>query len=330
MVLAALGIGAVGLYLMRDLVAPAFFALTLVITVRPLVSWATGRGVPRPVAAVLAVILVFGFILSFFVALGVAVAQLVDTLPGYSDEFRAIWQRVQAQLASMGIDQASLLDQATNAVDTSRIVAMAQALLGQLSSAGAMLGVMALTVVFLMFDTAKIETRAAALNLLKPELATALAGFAASVRSYWLVSTIFGLIVAVLDVVALWILGVPLAITWGVLSFITNYIPNVGFFIGVIPPALLALVDSGPWTALWVLLAYMVLNFVIQSLIQPKFTGDAVGLNTTATFLSLLLWSSIVGGLGTILAVPLTLFAKALLIDSDPRSRWVGIFLSAG
>nr|WP_243896426.1 AI-2E family transporter [Actinomyces bowdenii] len=330
MVLAALGIGAVGLYLMRDLVAPAFFALTLVITVRPLVSWATGRGVPRPVAAVLAVILVFGFILSFFVALGVAVAQLVDTLPGYSDEFRAIWQRVQAQLASMGIDQASLLDQATNAVDTSRIVTMAQALLGQLSSAGAMLGVMALTVVFLMFDTAKIETRTAALNLLKPELATALAGFASSVRSYWLVSTIFGLIVAVLDVVALWILGVPLAITWGVLSFITNYIPNVGFFIGVIPPALLALVDSGPWTALWVLLAYMVLNFVIQSLIQPKFTGDAVGLNTTATFLSLLLWSSIVGGLGTILAVPLTLFAKALLIDSDPRSRWVGIFLSAG
>nr|WP_244924984.1 AI-2E family transporter [Actinomyces bowdenii] len=330
MVLAALGIGAVGLYLMRDLVAPAFFALTLVITVRPLVSWATGRGVPRPVAAVLAVILVFGFILSFFVALGVAVAQLVDTLPGYSDEFRAIWQRVQAQLASMGIDQASLLDQATNAVDTSRIVTMAQALLGQLSSAGAMLGVMALTVVFLMFDTAKIETRTAALNLLKPELATALTGFASSVRSYWLVSTIFGLIVAVLDVVALWILGVPLAITWGVLSFITNYIPNVGFFIGVIPPALLALVDSGPWTALWVLLAYMVLNFVIQSLIQPKFTGDAVGLNTTATFLSLLLWSSIVGGLGTILAVPLTLFAKALLIDSDPRSRWVGIFLSAG
>ncbi|MCR2053680.1 AI-2E family transporter [Actinomyces bowdenii] len=330
MVLAALGIGAVGLYLMRDLVAPAFFALTLVITVRPLVSWATGRGVPRPVAAVLAVILVFGFLLSFFVALGVAVAQLVDTLPEYSDEFQAIWRQVQAQLANMGIDQASLLDQATNAVDTSRIVAMAQALLGQLSSAGAMLGVMALTVVFLMFDTAKIETRAAALNLLKPEMATALAGFASSVRSYWLVSTIFGLIVAVLDVVALWILGVPLAITWGVLSFITNYIPNVGFFIGVIPPALLALVDSGPWTALWVLLAYMVLNFVIQSLIQPKFTGDAVGLNTTATFLSLLLWSSIVGGLGTILAVPLTLFAKALIIDSDPRSRWVGIFLSAG
>lgn len=330
LVLAALVVGAVGLYLMRDLFAPAFFALTLVITVRPLVSWATRHGVPRPVAAVAAVTLVFAFVISLFMALGVAVAQLIDTLPQYSEKFQDIWTQIQGLLTDMGIDQAALLDQATNAVDTSRLVTMAQALLGQLTSAGAMLGVMALTVVFLLFDTAKIEIRAQALSILKPGVASALGDFAGSVRSYWLVSTIFGLIVAVLDVVALGILGVPLAITWGVLSFITNYIPNIGFFIGVIPPALLALVDSGPWTALWVVVAYTALNFVIQSLIQPKFTGDAVGLNTTTTFLSLLFWSTVVGGLGTILAVPLTLFVKALLIDSDPRSRWVGIFLSAG
>ena len=55
-----------------------------------------------------------------------------------------------------------------------------------------------------------------------------------------------------------------------------------------------------------------------------------MGLNTTTTFLCLLFWSTVTGALGTILAVPLTLFVKALLIDSDPRSRWVGIFLSAG
>lgn len=150
------------------------------------------------------------------------------------------------------------------------------------------------------------------------------------VHSYWLVSTVFGLIVAVLDIVALGVLGVPMAVTWGVLSFITNYIPNIGFVIGVLPPALLGLVDSGPWTALWVIVAYTVLNFVIQTLVQPKFTSDAVSLNTTTTFLSLMFWSQIIGALGTILAVPLTLFAKALLIDSDPRAQWLGIFLSAG
>lgn len=330
MVVAALVVGCAGIYFTRSLIGPAFFALTLVITVRPLISWASRHGVPRPVSAVAAILLIYTFVAIMFTALGVAIVQLIDTLPRYSDKFEAIWTNIQDLLDRFGVDQSTLLNQVAGAMDTSRVVSLAQSLLGQISGIGSVLSVMALAVVFLMFDMSRIEVRASALASIKPGIASALADFASSVRSYWLVSTVFGLIVAVLDVVALGILGVPMAVTWGVLSFITNYIPNIGFFIGVIPPALLALVDSGPWTALWVIVAYVVLNFVIQSLIQPKFTGDAVGLNTTTTFLSLLFWSQIIGALGAILAVPLTLFVKCVLIDSDERSRWVGIFLSAG
>ncbi|MDO4242744.1 MAG: AI-2E family transporter [Actinomyces sp.] len=330
LVIAALVVGCGGIYYTRSLIGPAFFALTLVITVRPLISWASRHGVPRAVSAVAAILLIYTFVVIMFLALGVAIVQLIDTLPRYSDEFEAIWINIQDLLARFGVDQSTLLSQVAGAMDTSRVVSLAQGLLSQISGIGSVLGVMALAVVFLMFDMSRIEVRAAALSRLKPGIASALADFASSVRSYWLVSTIFGLIVAVLDVIALGILGVPMAVTWGVLSFITNYIPNIGFFIGVLPPALLALVDSGPWTALWVVVAYTVLNFLIQSLIQPKFTGDAVGLNTTTTFLSLLFWSQIIGALGAILAVPLTLFVKCLLIDSDERSRWVGLFLSAG
>ena len=327
---AAIVIGCAGIYMLHDLLAPAFFALTLVITVRPIVALASRHHVPRPISAVGAIILIYAFVIGLFVALGVAIAQLIETLPGYSGKFEAIWTQFQALLGRFGIDQSTLMSQASGMLDTSRIVTLAQGMLSQVTSFGSVLMIMALTVVFLMFDMSRIELRARALTILKPEIAAALAGFAKAVRSYWLVSTIFGLIVAVLDVVALGILGVPMAVTWGVLSFITNYIPNIGFFIGLVPPALLALVDSGPWTALWVVVAYAALNFVIQTLIQPKFTGDAVGLNTTTTFLSLLFWAEVIGALGTILAIPLTLFVKALLIDSDPRSRWVSIFLSAG
>ena len=327
---AAIVIGCAGIYMLHGLLAPAFFALTLVITVRPLVALASRYHVPRPVSAVGAIILIYAFVIGLFVALGVAIAQLIETLPGYSGKFEAIWAQFQALLGRFGIDQSTLMSQASGMLDTSRIVTLAQGMLSQVTSFGSVLMIMALTVVFLMFDMSRIELRARALTALKPEIAAALAGFAKAVRSYWLGSTIFGLIVAVLDVVALGLLGVPMAVTWGVLSFITNYIPNIGFFIGLIPPALLALVDSGPWTALWVVVAYAALNFVIQTLIQPKFTGDAVGLNTTTTFLSLLFWAEVIGALGTILAIPLTLFVKALLIDSDPRSRWVSIFLSAG
>ena len=330
LVVAAIVVGCAGIYMLHDLLAPAFFALTLVITVRPLVALASRHHVPRPISAVGAIILIYAFVIGLFVALGVAIAQLVETLPDYSGKFEAIWAQFQVLLGRFGVDQSTLMSQVSGMLDTSRIVMLAQGMLSQVTSFGSVLMIMALTVVFLMFDMSRIELRARALMILKPEIAAALAGFAKAVRSYWLVSTIFGLIVAVLDVVALGILGVPMAVTWGVLSFITNYIPNIGFFIGLIPPALLALVDSGPWTALWVVVAYAALNFVIQTLIQPKFTGDAVGLNTTTTFLSLLFWAEVIGALGTILAIPLTLFVKALLIDSDPRSRWVSIFLSAG
>lgn len=327
---AALVIGGAGIYFLQDLIAPAFFALTLVVTVRPLVAWASRHHVPRVVSATSAIVLIYAFVLGLFAALGVAVAQLVETLPDYGDKFSALWDQAQGLLSRFGVDEAALLDQVSKMVDTSRIVSLAQGLLGQVTGVGSMLMILALSILFLMFDMARIEVRAASLARLKPGILDGLAGFARSVRSYWLVSTVFGLIVAVLDVVALGFLGVPMAVTWGVLSFITNYIPNIGFVLGVIPPALLGLVDSGPWTALWVIVAYSVLNFVIQTVIQPKFTGDAVGLNTTTTFLSLMLWSQVIGALGAILAVPLTLFVKAVLIDSDPRSRWVGLFLSAG
>ena len=235
--LAALTIGAVGLYLIQDLFAPAFFALTLVVTVRPLVSWMTRHRVPRVVAATAAIALIFTFVVLLFAALAVAVAQLVDTLPQYAPKFQAIWKQVETQLNGMGVDQSAVLKQVTNVLDTSQLVMVAQSVLGQLTSASAMMGVMSMVVVFLLFDTAKIEIRTAALGVLKPGMASALVSFCEAVRSYWMVSTVFGLIVAVINAVTLWYLNVPMAITWGVVSFITNYIPNIGFVLGVVPPA---------------------------------------------------------------------------------------------
>ena len=77
-----------------------------------------------------------------------------------------------------------------------------------------------------------------------------------------------------------------------------------------------------------VIAVYCVLNFIIQSVIQPRFVGDAVGLSTTLTFLSLVVWAWVLGPLGALLAVPLTLLVKALLVDADPRSRWLVPLLS--
>ena len=133
----------------------------------------------------------------------------------------------------------------------------------------------------------------------------------------------FGLIVAAIDTVVLWIVGVPGALLWGLLAFITNYIPNVGFVLGLIPPAVLGLLEGGPSMFFVVIVAYSVINFVIQSIIQPKLVGDAVGMSASVTFLSLVIWAWILGPLGAVLAIPLSLLTKAVFIDVDAQTQWV-------
>jgi predicted PurR-regulated permease PerM len=130
-----------------------------------------------------------------------------------------------------------------------------------------------------------------------------------------------------LDSIALAIMGIPLAIAWGLLSFITDYIPNIGFIIGVGPPALLGLLTGGPQLMLIGIVVYCAINSVVQSIIQPRFIGDAVGLSVTVTFLALVFWAWLLGPLGAILASPLTLLAKALLVDIDPKAKWADVLL---
>jgi predicted PurR-regulated permease PerM len=143
------------------------------------------------------------------------------------------------------------------------------------------------------------------------------------------VSSVFGVICSVLDIAALQWLTVPLPVLWGVLAFITNYIPNIGFFVGLVPPAMLALLDGGVREMVFVIIAYLAINVVIQTVIQPKFVGDVVGLSVTVTFLATAFWAWALGALGALLAIPLTLLVKAVLIDVDPGSRWLDALIGS-
>ena len=180
---------------------------------------------------------------------------------------------------------------------------------------------LAFIVVLLLFmgiDAAQFPQRMREAARARPEIAAALGGFVRGTTRYLIVSTVFGLIVAAVDVAVLYLLDIPLPWLWGLLAFITNYIPNIGFVIGVIPPALLGLLERGLSTMLWVIVAYSVVNFVIQSIIQPKVVGDAVGLSTTLSFLSLVFWAWILGPLGAVLAIPLTLLGQGAVGGRRP------------
>ena len=153
--------------------------------------------------------------------------------------------------------------------------------------------------------------------------------FAANTRRFLGVTTIFGFLTGLADTLLLLWLGIPLALLWGLLAAICNYIPYVGFVIGVIPPALLALLIGGWDLMIIVIVAYILLNSLLTSLIQPYFMGNAVGVATTVTLIALVLWGWVLGPLGAILAIPLTLLCKAVLVDADPRAAWVNALIGS-
>jgi AI-2 transport protein TqsA len=326
---AAAVITVAGLKSISGLVAPAFLALVLTIGVHPLRGWLVRRGFPGWAATLVMILTVYAILLALAFSLVVSIARFATLLPSYQQDMANLISEATAWLESVGVGRQQI-NAVTQAFDPSRLVGVATGFLSGLLSVLSNLFFIVTLLLFLALDAAWFPRRLGATEASRGGLVAALVSFARGTRRYLVVSTVFGLIVAVLDVGLLYLLSIPVPLVWGLLAFITNYIPNIGFVVGLVPPAILGLLEGGIPGALGVIIGYSVLNVTIQSVIQPKVVGDAVGLSTSLTFLSLVFWAWVLGALGALLAIPLSLLAKALLVDVDPDSRWLVPLLSGG
>ena len=202
------------------------------------------------------------------------------------------------------------------------VIVLVAALFRGLISFGATMIFFLGLLLFMAIDSVGIDSRLEMLSAKRPGLSNALRIFARDTRRFLAVTGIFGLLTGFADTLLLWWLGIPLAVLWGLLAAVCNFIPYVGFVIGLVPPALLALLDQGWHTMLLVIVVYIILNSLLTSLIAPHYLGDNVGVSTPVTVVGLVFWGWVLGPLGAILSVPLTSLLKVLLIDSDPRARW--------
>jgi AI-2 transport protein TqsA len=318
---AALTIALAGARAIAEIVGPVFLALVLTISLHPIRIWLERHRFPEWAASVMLLLAAYLVLGLLTLALIVSVAQLAELLPQYEAQLTAVVEDAGNTLRSLGVQQEQI-NAVVKAIDPGQLVALAGAVLA--STLGVLSNVFFLIVVlfFMAFDTDTTRRSLAVLGDRMPDLAAALSSFASGARNYMGVSAGFGFIVAILDGLALAVMGVPGAFVWAVLAFVTNFIPNIGFVIGVIPPAIIALLDGGPGLMIAVIITYSVINFLIQSVIQPRVVGDAVGLTALFTFMSLVFWTWVIGPLGALLAVPLTLLARALLIETNPRLGW--------
>lgn len=322
LVLAATVIVLAGVYFARSLIGPLALAIVLVVICEPVRRPLERRGWPRWAGTTAVILLAYLVLAVMGVLLWVAGVQFAGLVSDYLDQLRGSLDDFLAWLQSAGLDQ--------QATDAAASVLDPKALLGLVGSiGGTVIGVVTALffvvsyIIFTAADAARYRDAERVFGAGRRPVLARIGRLNTGVRRYYVVNASFGAIVAIIDGLALWALGVPAPIVWAVLAFVTNFIPNIGFVLGLIPPAVLAFVVGGWPMFLAVIAIYCVVNVVLQVLVQPKFVSDAVDLSLTLSFFSVVFWTFVIGPLGAILSIPLTLFVRTLVLEGDPGSLWL-------
>lgn len=321
MTLAAAAIAIAGLWLARGVIAPFAIAALVVMVAHPVRRPLERRGVPSGVATAAVIAGAYLILIVMGTLLIIAVSQFVQLIPQYADQLAASEDSLVNQVSQLGLDSSSVRA-LVESISPAQLVSLAAAISSALLGAGAAFFLVLAYIVFMAADAGGFGGLVGRFAESKAPLIEAMNRFSQAVRKYLMVNTVFGAIVAVLDGIVLIALGLPAPLLWVILAFVTNYIPNIGFVIALIPPALLALLTGGWSAALAVIIAYCVINMAMQTFIQPKFVSDAVRLSLTLTFFSVIFWSIVLGPIGAILAIPATLLVRALLLEIDPEAFW--------
>lgn len=319
--LAAATVAAIGMNAIRGILAPVLLTLILTICAAPVRTGLLKRGVPGGIATGSVVLVVFGLLAGFTYTIILASAQFVAMLPQYSKQFAEIGANIAAWLESIGIgpDQVQAVEKG---FDPTNIAHLLSGVIGSVAGITGALVIVLTMMILMAADAVYARTILAQIGDRKPDLVQAIGDYTSNVRRYMVVTTVLGVVQGTLNAVFLYLIHVPAALLWGLLAFLCSFIPNIGYFFALIPPLVFGFLVGGWPTVIWIIVVYGLINAVVQSIIQPRVVGHAVSLSQTITFFSVLFWAVVIGPIGAILAIPLTLLAKAVLIDSDPAARW--------
>lgn len=320
--LAAAVVVLAGVSFARELVGPLALGAVIVIICHPLRHPLERHGWPRWAATTAVIVLGYLILAALAAMLFYAGVQFAALVGDFSDELQAAASDTLAWLHGLGLDEETA-DAAASLLQPANVLAFAATLGGTVVSVLLAFFFVLAYVIFMAADAARYARAEASFGTAARPALDRFRSFHRGVRRYYVVNATFGAVVAIIDGLALWALGVPAPAVWAILAFVTNFIPNIGFVLGLIPPAVLAFVVGGWPLTLAVVAIYIVVNVTLQVLIQPKFVSDAVSLSLTLSFFSVIFWTFIIGPLGAILSIPLTLLARALILEGDPGTRWL-------
>jgi len=316
-----------GLRAAQSLVVPFMLALFLAIIGAPAVKWLRGKRVPSAVAVFVVVILMLAVLTVFGVVFGKSVNRFIAAVPQYQERMDALVDSIPGVLErfDIDVDDADLQD----VVKPGSVMGWVGSGLKGLAAILSNTFMIALIVVFMLLEGVWVPTKIRVAFGETSDAVQRLDLAAVQIQRYLAVKTIISMATGCL--VAFWtaVLGLDFALVWGLLAFLLNFIPTIGSLIAAVPAVLMALVQHGPGTALAVALGFLVVNVLFGNLLEPNVLGRTLGLSTLVVFLSLVFWGWVLGPVGMLLSVPLTMIIK-IILESNESTRPVAIMLDNG
>lgn len=274
----------------------------LTLVVLPVFDQFRRRGFSTGLAITFTTLLLLGIAVALLGFLGVTGTQLVRVLPGYQEKLEAFRRSLEATLLARGIEPDKVLS--LDLINPSRILGLAA---NFLSGVGAVLSQSLLLILIVAFILVEAGSRGEQMRA-----GALFQSMARDVRQYLIITAATGLGFSVLVYAFMLVVGTDLALVWAVLSFVMNFVPNIGMVLSLVPPVLLTLLEFGWQRALLVLAGFLVLNFVIDNIVKPRFMQTGLDVSPLVSLMSLIVWSFLLGPVGALLALPLTIALRRL------------------
>jgi len=313
-----------GMKAAESIIVPFLLALFIAIIASPPYFWLQEKGLPKALA-MLIVIFAFLFIISIIgLLIGTSINDFTSKLPFYETKLRSEIQGVIAWLTESGFLEKEInLQEMFNPSSVFKIVANAFNEVSGLFANGFLILLM---IIFMLLEVSSIPVKLKKMFNDPETSIKRVNSISENINKYIAIKTAISIVTGLLVTIFLLIMGVDYPILWGVLAFALNFIPTIGSIIALIPAALLTIVQFGFGEALIVIIGYLVINTIMGNILEPRLMGKGLGLSTLVVFISLIFWGWVLGPIGMLLSVPLTITIK-IILDSSEETRWFAILL---
>ena len=332
--LAIITLVAVGtvLYLLQSVLLPFVLAVFLSFLFKPVILFCKKRHIPTVVAMLFVVLVLAGALFGLSMIVASSVDAFIGAIPRYTVRMNTIVSDVMGFVrqtaAGIGMNPEDI--HLSDAISVSSVSSLASASLGSVLS---LLGngfLILLFIIFILSGSGELSRKIAqAFADEHAERASmVIENIDARVRQYMLTKTLVSLFTGATSAIILTILGVDFALLWGFLTFLLNFIPNIGSLFGTVFPVLIALLQfDTPTRAIIALVLLIVSQNLIGNILEPKIMAFSLNLSPLLILTSLIFWGWLWGVWGMILAVPIMSTIK-IVCEQVESLRPIAILMS--